>query len=136
MRKKRLVKSYRSQKARKKREKKQMTAAILHLGMVSGTVVVLTLTAINLIKSAKKPTVQYRQIVLGTNDDIEKRLEFWQDILSETPSYLPGIVEAAKIEILKGNFSKAVELIERAENLSPNDQKVKELRLLFKKSLS
>ena len=98
-------------------------------------VAVLLFSTINLIEYQRKPELIYKRVVLGTSDNLEKRSEFWQNILSQTPDYLPGIIELAKTKNATGDYQSAKILLKKAEELNPNYKQLKEVQTSLAKQL-
>ena len=127
MRKKRLTKSYKSTARQiRQQEKIKSEAKTFFILSLMGSLA-LTFSALNLLNYQRKPEVQYKQIVLGARDNLDKRKDYWQKILSETPNYLPGILEMIKIERAEGDTTGASKLLEQAKELNPNYPKLKEV---------
>lgn len=91
---------------------------------LSLTLVVLSLSMFSLSTyfANRKPEIK----VLGSQIDLEKEEQFWQDVVTHTPTYRDGWIELAKIEAEKGNALKAQIHLSRALEIDPNYQLTKE----------
>ncbi len=123
MRKKRLVKPYKSSRSKRK-TKVNPKQEIFYLLSCVAIVLSLFLTGVNFSKILAKPKPTPN--VLAESRNIYHERDFWQQILSETPNYLPGILELAKIENELGNSQASAELLAKAKLINPNDERVKE----------
>ncbi|MBI2103805.1 tetratricopeptide repeat protein [Candidatus Woesebacteria bacterium] len=126
MRKKRLVKPYQSSRVKKRKVKVELKQEAFYYLTCVAIVLVLLLVGVNINKSLTKPKPAVSPVLAQTRD-VEQERTFWINILNETPTYLPGILELAKIESELGNSQAAQELLDKARLINPNDERVKQL---------
>ena len=91
-------------------------------------VLVLALSLLNLstyLNSSKKGKVLSSQV------DVYQEMEFWNELLQQSPTYLTGWVELAKVNISLGNFDEAIYDISVAEKIDPNSKVVNEVKKLL-----
>ena len=69
--------------------------------------------------------------VLASQTDIVKEKEFWISLLQESPTYLTGWVELAKIHVSLGNTDEAEYAFSNAEKIDPNNEAVNEVKKLI-----
>jgi|GEM_PF-3370712 len=90
-------------------------------------IIILSLTTLNLQKgSTTKNVLGLSTEVLSSNIDNEQKT-FLKTILSQNPTYLDGIIEMAKLEIIDKNFDSARKYLDLAKEINPNSNEVKEI---------
>jgi len=72
-----------------------------------------------------------RSKVLASQTDLYQEIEFWNKLLQESPTYLTGWVELAKINISLGDIDEAKYDISVAEKIDPNSKVVNEVKKLL-----
>jgi len=60
------------------------------------------------------------KIQLNTQDDLISKRAFWDNFLTNYPSYLSGWVELAKVELQLENVDSAIAALDIASNIDPN----------------
>lgn len=67
--------------------------------------------------------------VLGASSQAagQDKISFWQDLVTKYPTYMEGWVELAKLEIKSGNLQQATFYLEKAKEIDPNSNEVKQL---------
>lgn len=58
--------------------------------------------------------------VLGTQNEIERELDYWYNMVSQHPNYIVAWLEIAKLENLRGNQQAVKNAIKFAEAIEPN----------------
>ena len=58
--------------------------------------------------------------VLGTQNEIEEKLDYWYNMVSQHPNYIVAWLEIAKLENLRGNQQAVKNAIKFAEAIEPN----------------
>lgn len=61
----------------------------------------------------------------NTVPSLSEQADYWEDVIRENPTYLDAYVELAQIELARENEERAVDLIEFANSLDPNSEKLK-----------
>lgn len=72
----------------------------------------------------------YPNKVLGAsskNVKAEEEKSYWQELLSQYPNYIEGWIELAKVELKSGNHPAAIYALNKAKEIDPNSQEIKEL---------
>lgn len=78
-------------------------------------VLILILTILNITSFAlSKPSVY-------TEESVEESKKFWQQIVQSHPSYKDGYLALARIYIEEDNIEASKVLIEKARQVSPNE---------------
>ncbi len=124
MRKKRLIKPYQSIRSKKKKIKVDFKSEMFYFLSCLGVVATLSFAAISINYAFTKPRTE-NAAVLPQSRDVYREKKFWIEILNNTPDYLPGILEMAKIEYELGNKQAAYDYFTRAKSINPNDERVK-----------
>jgi hypothetical protein len=68
-----------------------------------------------------------KEEILGASASISDEEKFWTDFLKKYPSYFPGWIELAIIELEQGNRSAFLKAINTAKEIDPNSKEVKSL---------
>lgn len=122
--------SEQKRKSKKARVKSLVTVnALFYLLITLGALFLLGLGSLKL--SQNNQTVQVKE-VKGVSYSVENEKAFWEGILSESPDYLPGLIEMIKIEEQLGNVNAALSLIDKVKKNHPVNFEVQavEARLL------
>ena len=85
------------------------------------SIVLITLSIFNfsLFYWQKYQTINQKN-VLGTQNEIERGLDYWYNIVSQHPNYIVAWLEIAKLENLRGNQQAVTNAIKFAEAIEPN----------------
>jgi hypothetical protein len=85
------------------------------------SIVLITLSIFNfsLFYWQKFQTINQKR-VLGTQNEIERGLDYWYNIVSQHPNYIVAWLEIAKLENLRGNQQAVTNAIKFAEAIEPN----------------
>lgn len=66
--------------------------------------------------------------VLGTETpDFSEKILFWENIVSENPTYIDGWLELAKVTYEHGDKDYAIGALNSAKAINPNSEKVESL---------
>ena len=96
--------------------------------IVAGTIVVLVLSVFNffLYSTTKNREVLGIKIQTDAKTVLSFEKSFWQAFLKKNPSYLPGWLELAKIEVQLEDIDNAKEALNKAREIDPNSELLKE----------
>ena len=87
-----------------------------------GIIAVLFLAGFSLNNYFSKPRV------LGTETpDFSKEILFWENIVSENPTYIDGWLELARVTYEIGDKNYAIGALNSAKAINPNSEKVESL---------
>lgn len=64
----------------------------------------------------------------NTRRDVEKEIIFWENLVSQIPTYRDGYLKLAILYNRLGNASKAKESLQKAIDIDPNHGKVSDLK--------
>lgn len=109
----------------KSKQKVNYTPFFLHYLYCLAIIIFLTVAGFNINKFLNN------QKVLGTSVDItplQNEKSYWQQIISNNPTYVDGYLQIAKVDIELGNKNEAMSFLERASNLDPNSSKIQEVK--------
>lgn len=87
----------------------------------------LLLTIFNLYYYLKPQKVLGVSTLSAKETELASRKAYWEDLLSQSPTYLDGWLELAKIELVEGDKVKATEYLNKARDINPNSEKIKRI---------
>ena len=131
MRKKRLVRAYKSERSLSKQKKAKKQSKEIYTMSLAGSLLIISLTIFNVARVVTHNQKVRVNTVYASTSDIYHERQYWSSFLDKSPNYLPGIIRLAMIESQLGNETAAKSLIERAVAISPNDDRVKEANRYF-----
>jgi LEA14-like dessication related protein len=88
--------------------------------------ITLYFTSKSKVKFIEKP-------VLGENTNSKEEIDYWRSFLVENPNYFSGWLTLSKLEFDTGNVYNAQEDLDRARQINPNSEKLKELEAYINK---
>ncbi len=105
----------------KSKPKESYRKYFIHYGYCLAVIALLILTSININKffESKK--------VLGASVDVSplrNEKDYWENLVSQNPSYTDGYLELAKIDVELGDKNEATSYITKALTLDPNSSKI------------
>lgn len=109
----------------KKKVKINVKALLLHYFYCVAVIVLLTIAGANLNNYLSS------QKVLAASIDVSPLQEekiFWQTVVTQTPSYIDGYLQLAKVEVELGNKNEALTYLQQALSLDPNSTKIVEVQ--------
>lgn len=68
------------------------------------------------------------QVLGERSDQLNEDKRFWQDFVSDNPTYLDGWIMLTKVNLELGNLEEAKVAFEKARIINPNSEKVSELK--------
>ncbi len=74
------------------------------------------------------------QKVLGTSVDtspLQEEKSYWQNLITDNPTYTDGYLELAKINFELGNKVEALNSLNKAIVLDPNSNKIREVQKIL-----
>ncbi len=93
----------------------------IHYAYCLGIIALLILTSININKFFES------QKVLGISVDVtplQNEKDYWENIVSQNPSYTDGYLEIAKVDVELGDKNEATAYITKALTLDPNSTEI------------
>jgi hypothetical protein len=87
----------------------------------------LTLYNIDLLYSEKKVLGTKVEANIQKQNDLIKEQNYWVEFLARNSTYLPGYIELAKIDLELGDKNSAFITIQKAHEINPNSEEVKNL---------
>ncbi len=93
----------------------------IHYFYCLAVIVLLILTSININKSLESKKV------LGAAIDVtplQNEKSYWENLVSQNPSYRDAYLQLAKVEVELGNKNEAITYITKALTLDPNSEKI------------
>ena len=93
----------------------------VHYAYCLGIIALLILTSVNINKFFES------QKVLGVSVDVSplrNEKTYWENIVSQNPSYTDGYLELAKVSVELGDKNEAITYITKALILNPNSEKI------------
>lgn len=114
--------------AKKSKSKNLLNSGLLHLSLSIAVVSLLLISAYNL------EVYLLKDKILGARMEKEKRqeelseLKFWEEVVSENPTYRDGWIEIARISWELGNKDYAIGAFNTARAIDPNSEKIKVLK--------
>lgn len=98
----------------------------LLLPALTGTLVLLALSVVNIEKVRVHPKVLAAQAVQASEPVVDNQeIHFWQGFLAENPTYSPGWIELAKLHLLNNHKAEARSALNHAKALDPNSDGLK-----------
>lgn len=112
-----------------KSTKKQPKNIFLSILYACVFITIISLSLFNLALYSSSPTkgVLGLKIELDTKSALLQQEIFWKKILEENPTYFPGWIELAKVEIQLENLEAAKEALFEAKNINPNSEILKKI---------
>lgn len=115
--------------AKKKKQKRKAKVSyrkyFVHYLYCLAIIILLTITGINIDKYLNQ------EKVLGTSVDttpLQNEKKYWENILKDTPTYIDGYLQIAKVEVELGNKNEALNMIQKALILDPNSIRITEVQ--------
>lgn len=81
---------------------------------------------ITLYYTSNRKVAIIRKPVLGENTSKDEEIAYWRNFLDENPNYFIGWLELSKLEYDTGNLYNAKEDLNKAKNINPNSQDLKD----------
>ncbi|MBN1169101.1 hypothetical protein JXA63_04390 [Candidatus Woesebacteria bacterium] len=99
----------------------------ISLTLLASSYVLIAFVSVNFEREVPQPPKQQTQTLgMNTQNSMEKERSFWTSYMKENPNYIDGWLELTKIEYETGNIQKAIRYLEKAKDINPNLNKVKD----------
>ena len=93
--------------------------------------VLLGLSIFNLQLYFNKKNVSLPQVLGERSDQLNEDKRFWQEFVSDNPTYLDGWVMLTKVNLELGNLEEAKVAFEKARTINPNSDEISKLNNNF-----
>ncbi len=71
------------------------------------------------------------EISTQKSNELNKEKIYWENIVSQNPSYLPGYIELVNISLEVGDRNSAIINLIKARQINPNSEEVKSLEKIL-----
>ena len=108
---------------------KRKNSLSLTLSVLFSILIVLSLSLFNIASSRKEKRVLAAETEsLGQKESLLNEREYWESLLLNHPTYFEGWIEMARVEFSLGNLNNFFFALEKAHEINPNSEKLKNLK--------